>query len=113
MHAKARDPVRRARIAAPKLGKPRPPDVMVKLRKANLGRKLSAEHRRKQSEAHKTRGTRPPWLPPPWTAEEDKLLAQLPAADVARRTKRSLGAVYSRRSLLGLPDARRRSDECN
>jgi hypothetical protein len=57
MHAKARDPVRRAKIAAAKRGKPRPRRVIDALRRANLGRKLSAEQRAKMSAAHKRRGT--------------------------------------------------------
>jgi hypothetical protein len=60
MHAKARDPVRRAKIAAAKLGKPRPPEVIEAMRRANLGRKLSAATRAKMSAAHKARGTWPP-----------------------------------------------------
>jgi hypothetical protein len=39
---------------------------------------------------------------PPWTDEEDALVYRLPPAEAARRTGRTLGAVYSRRSLLGL-----------
>ena len=60
MWAKAKDPVRRAKIAASKLGKPRPQHVMEALREANLGRKLPAAQRAKMSAAHKRRGTRPP-----------------------------------------------------
>ena len=39
MRAKARDPVRCAKIAASKRGKPRPKHVLEALRKANLGRR--------------------------------------------------------------------------
>jgi hypothetical protein len=39
---------------------------------------------------------------PPWSAEEDDLVDRLPPAEAARRTGRTLNAVYSRRSLLGL-----------
>jgi len=60
MHAKARDPVRRAKIAASRRGKPRPPEVIEALRRANLGKKLSAETRAKMSAAHKARRTWPP-----------------------------------------------------
>jgi len=60
MHLKARDPGRRAKIAAAKRGKPRPPEVIEALRRANLGKKLSAATRAKMSAAHKARGTWPP-----------------------------------------------------
>jgi hypothetical protein len=43
-----------------------------------------------------------------WTGEEDDLVSTLPAAEAARRTGRTLAAVYDRRSLLGVPDGRRR-----
>jgi hypothetical protein len=43
-----------------------------------------------------------------WTPEEDDLVRTLPAAEVVRRTGRTLAAMYVRRSLLGVPDGRRR-----
>jgi hypothetical protein len=106
--AKARDPERRAKIAAAKRGKPRPPYVIEALRAVNRGRPLSAETRRKMSEAHKRRGTRPPKAGRPWTAFEDRLARKLPVAEAARRTGRTDSAVKCRRRLLGLPDGRRR-----
>jgi len=102
MHAKASDPVRRAKIAAARLGKPRPPHVIAALRNANIGRRLSAEHRRKMSEVHKRRGTRPPWIGKAWTAWEDEALRTLSPAVAAKKTGRSLYAVWSRRHDLGL-----------
>jgi hypothetical protein len=74
--AKVRDPERRAKIAAAKLGKPRPAHVIEAMRKANLGKRHSAETRRKMSEAHKRRGTRPPAAGRSWTAEEDALIGE-------------------------------------
>jgi hypothetical protein len=41
MAAKARDSIRRAKIAAAKKGKPRPPEVVVAMRRALTGRKHS------------------------------------------------------------------------
>jgi hypothetical protein len=38
----------------------------------------------------------------PWTAKEDALVRRLAAAEVARRTGRSLSAVYLRRFVLGV-----------
>jgi hypothetical protein len=43
-----------------------------------------------------------------WTPQEDGLVRTLPPAKVARRTGRTLTAVYVPRSLLGVPDGRRR-----
>jgi len=56
----ARDPDRRAKIAAAKLGNPRPPDVIEAMRRANLGWTLSTATRAKMSAVHKARGTWPP-----------------------------------------------------
>jgi Ni/Co efflux regulator RcnB len=99
--AKARDPVRREKIAAAKRGVVRPA-VMAKVRKSNIGRTLNDETRRKMSEAHRRRGTRPPKAGRSWSDHEDAMLRSLPAGDVARRTGRTLRAVYNRRSKLGL-----------
>jgi hypothetical protein len=107
--AKARDPERRAKIAAARRGKPRPRHVIEAMRAANLGRPLSEETRRKMSEAHRRRGTRPPKAGRPWTAAEDTLLsAGMSAAEVAKRTGRTLTAACKRRGQLGLPDGRRK-----
>jgi hypothetical protein len=62
------------------------------------------------SEAHRLRGTRPPKAGRPWTAEEDALARELPAAEAARRTGRTLRAVRCRWAALGLPDGRRREN---
>jgi hypothetical protein len=106
MHAKSRDPVRRAKVAAAKSGKPRPRSVIDALRRANLGRKLSVEQRAKMSAAHKQRGTRPPKAGRPWKPSEDRLLYRLPPSAVASKTRRTLTAVYMRRAALGINDGR-------
>jgi hypothetical protein len=59
-HAKAGDPARREKIAAARRGKPRLPHVIEAMAEARRGVPHSAETRRKMSEAHKRRGTRPP-----------------------------------------------------
>jgi hypothetical protein len=93
--ARAKAPAIRAKIAASRRGRPSPRHVVEALRAANLGRSLSAETRRKMSEAHRRRGTRPPRAGRPWTVAEDALLtAGLSAVEVAARTRRTLGAVY-------------------
>jgi hypothetical protein len=106
--AKAGDPERRAKIAAARRGKPRPAHVVEAMRNANLGRLHSTETRRKMSEAHKRRGTRPPAAGRTWTAEEDACVVNRPAREAAERTGRSVVAVRSRRRKLALPDGRMR-----
>jgi hypothetical protein len=104
--SKARDPVRREKIAASKRGKKRPAAVVAGMRARMLGKKLSKTTRRKMSEVHRARGTRPPKAGPVWSTEEEALLRRLPAGEVAQQTGRSLSAVYSRRSALGLNNGR-------
>jgi hypothetical protein len=99
-HATAGDPARREKIAAARRGKPRPPHVMEPAHAAWRGAHHSEETRRKMSEAHRRSGTRPPNAGRPWTPEEDRAARALPPAEAARRTGRSLGAVYSRRAVL-------------
>jgi hypothetical protein len=108
-HAKLSDPARAAKIAAALRGKPRPRHVIEALREANVGRRQSEETRRRRSDAHRRRGTRPPKAGRPWTRKEDQLAKALPAAEVARRTGRTLTAVYERRRDLKVPDGRRRT----
>jgi hypothetical protein len=98
--AKARDPKRRRKIAEALRGKPKPPHMMEELRRSNLGRKLSAETRRKMSEARKQRGTQPP-IGKLW---ELALLGTAPDEMVAERTERSASAVRKKRSVLGIPN---------
>ena len=62
------------------------------------------------SEAHRRRGTLVPGTVV-WTEKEDALVRSLPAAEAARRTGRTLGAVWSRRRVLGLPDGRRKENK--
>jgi hypothetical protein len=104
---KARDPERRRKIAEAKRGKPRPRHVIEAMRRARLGSHLTEETRSRMSEAHKRRGTLVPGTIL-WTPEEDELVKTLPVEEAAKRTGRSLSAVYARRWRLGVPDGRRR-----
>jgi hypothetical protein len=106
--ARARDPELRARIAAAMRGKPRPAHVIEAVAAAHRGTSHGAEARRKMSATHRRRGTRPPKAGPAWGAWEDEAVRTLPAAEAARRTGRTLTAVYSRRRALEMPDGRRR-----
>jgi len=105
-HGKAQDPERRAKIAAAQRGKPRPASAMQAAWEASRGRKHTAEARAKMSVAQRRRGARPPKAGRAWTAEEDVLVRQLDPTEVVRRTGRTLQAVYSRRSVLGLNEGR-------
>jgi hypothetical protein len=101
--SKARDPERRRKIAEAKRGKPRPPQVGARLRKANLGRKATDEARANMSKAQKRRGAFPPAMSGPlWTPEEAALLGTRPDKEVAARIGRSVGAVHDHRRKLGI-----------
>lgn len=104
---KARDPERRRKIAEALRGKPRPPHVLEAMHNARRGVPHTEESRRRMSETHRQRGMLVPGTVP-WTEEDDELVRTLPVEEVARRTGRSLQAVYKRRSRLQLPDGRRR-----
>jgi hypothetical protein len=108
--ATAHDPSRTASIAAAKRGQPRPPHVIEAMRRANKGRKLSAGHRQKLSEAQRRRGVRPPACGRAWEPLEKTLLRTLRPSDAATRTGRTLQAVFVRRHKLGLTDGRVRRE---
>jgi hypothetical protein len=108
--SKARDPVRRAKIAAARRGKPRPRYVVFAMSERMSGRKLSAATRQRMSEAHKARGTRPPKAGRPWEPWEDELARKLPVKEAAGRTGRTLSAVQNRRQALRLPDGRSKTE---
>jgi hypothetical protein len=111
-HARSRDAEadagRREKIAAARRGKSRPRHVIAAMARGRRGKPHTAEARRKMSEAHRRRGARPPKAGRPWTPQEDEAARTLPAPEAARRTGRTLAAVYGRRVKLGLPDGRRR-----
>jgi hypothetical protein len=60
-------PERRAKIAASKRGKSRPPHVIEAIRKGRTGKPHNAKTRLKMGGTHKARGTRPPLAGIPWT----------------------------------------------
>jgi hypothetical protein len=96
---------RGAKIAWSKRGKPRPPHVIEAMRQGRTGKPHSEEARRKMSEAHRRRGALVPGTVS-WTPQEDEWVRTLPAKEAARKTGRTLVAVYSRRRVLELPDGR-------
>jgi hypothetical protein len=72
------------------------------MRQAHIGTHPNDETRRRLSEAHKARRTRPPAAGRPWEPDEDALLGTMPDEEVARRTARTLGAVQNRRVVLDI-----------
>ena len=78
--------------------------MIKKLIQAKTGTKASDETRRKMSASHKARGTRPPKAERAWTAEEDEAVRTMSPMKAARRCRRTMQAVYSRRSVLGIRD---------
>jgi hypothetical protein len=81
--------------------------VVEALAAQRRGTRHREESRRKMSQTHRRRGTLVPGTVV-WEPEEDALVRSLPAAEAARRTGRTLGAVWKRRRVLGLLDGRRR-----
>ena len=98
----ARDPQRRAKVAAAMRGRKRSSHVIEAMRRGRLGEPHPKKVRQKMSEAHKRRGTWPPIAGRPWTPKEDELVQVLPAIEVAKRTGRSEQAVFNRRTKLRL-----------
>jgi hypothetical protein len=96
------DKARREKIAEARRGRKRPPQVVEALRKANLGKKHTAEARANMSKAQKKRGVIPPAAGRPWTAEEDALLEDCTIAEIVEKTGRTKVAVYSRRKTLNM-----------
>ena len=77
--------------------------------RANRRRKVTAATRAKMSRTRKAIVARGDYHYPTgraWTAREDELVRTLPATEAARRTRRSLSSIYSRRGVLGVPDGR-------
>src|SRR5262245_51784918 len=103
---KSKTPRALARLAAALRDKRLAAHVIEAVRRAHLGAKHTAETRRTMSETTrrlwKRRAAR-------WKKAEDALARRLPAPEVARRTGRSLMAVWNRRRALGVPDGRRRA----
>jgi hypothetical protein len=108
--AKSGDPARRAKLAAAMRGKKVDRRVVEALAAQRRGTRHREESRRRMSEAHRWRGTLVPGTVV-WAPEEDALVRSLPAAVAARRTGRSLVAVWQRRRVLGLPDGRRKENK--
>ena len=106
---KARDPDRRAKLAAAKRGNKRPPHVVDAVRRAHLGWTHPPEARAKLSAA--MREGAKTFVPNGRRREpcEDELVRTRPAAEVARRTGRSLTSVYSRRRVPKVRDGRQTS----
>jgi hypothetical protein len=97
--ARARSsPLRAAGIAAAKRGVPRSPESARATGRGHLGMRHTPEARRKMSLARKGGSGRGR----SWTAEEDELVRTLTPQEAAKRTGRTVKAVWSRRAKLGV-----------
>jgi hypothetical protein len=103
--AAANTPEANARKAATRRGQPAHPKARAAFEHYHR-RGHSAATRGKMSATHRRRGTRPPKAGRPWTPREDELVRTLRPPEAARRTGRTLAAVWSRRRLLALPDGK-------
>jgi hypothetical protein len=108
--AKSGDPARRAKLSAALRGRKMDRRVVEALAAQRRGTRHQEESRRKMSETHRRRGTLVPGTVV-WTKAEDRLVRSLPAAEAARRTGRTLVAVWQRRRVLGVPDGRRKESK--
>ena len=108
--AKAGDPARRAKLSAAMRGKKMDRRVVEALAAQRRGTHHREESRRKMCKTHRRRGTLVPGTVV-WTPKEDALVRLLPAAEAARRTGRTLVAVWQRRRVLGVPDGRRKESK--
>jgi len=107
--AKSGDPERRRKLSKAFKGRRPPKHVIEAMRRGRTGKPHPPEVRAKISAIRRAAIARGEFKPPggrAWTATEDELVRTLPALAAARRTKRSLNAVYMRRIRLGLPDGR-------
>jgi len=107
--AKSWDPERRRKLSeALKCRRP-PRHIIEAARKGRTGKPHPPEVRAKISAIRKAAIARGEYKPPggrAWTEAEVEVVRTMPAPAAARRTKRSLMAVYMQRILLGLPDGR-------
>jgi hypothetical protein len=104
----SRRPEALAKNAEARRGQKRQPTVGRKIAEALHGRPKCAEHCRNMSLAKKRAGTRPPWVGRPWTERENAIVRASPVKEAAKRTGRTVKAVYHQRKLLGLPNTIRK-----
>jgi hypothetical protein len=96
-----RDAGRREKLRAAKVGRPQPRHVVEAMREGRTGKPHDGPTRARMSASHKARGTLVLGTRL-WTAGEDEAVRTLPPKEAARRTGRTLEAVYSRRAALGV-----------
>jgi hypothetical protein len=103
---KHKSPGTSERKAAPRRGVSRPPHVIAALQ-AGRSSTVSKETRARISAANRRNGNRPAKdRTRLWTAREDALVRSLRPAEAAKRTRRTLAAIFGHRHELGLPDGR-------
>jgi len=92
-------PGRAAKIGAAHRGKKPPPEAVERARRANTGRRRSAETRARMAQAQRQRYAREAR----WTAEKDGQLGTASDCDLARRWGLNSSSVQRRRLKLGIP----------
>ncbi len=97
---RANSPEANAKKAAYRRGRPLDSKTRAVWERIREERSQTEEARRKRSESHQRRGTRPPAAGKPWEAWEEDLLGKMTDAELARRTGRKESAVYSWRKQL-------------
>src|SRR5262249_53558701 len=110
----ARSPEARRKMGEATRGKPCPEHVREAVRRANRRRNVTTATRARMSAAQRARVARGAYHYPtgrPWKKWEDEIVRNLPAAGAAKRTRRSLSSVYSRRCVLNVLDGRKAGDE--
>jgi hypothetical protein len=90
-------------------GRKLPRRVKEKLCRINRGKKLSTEQREKIRAALKRIGHHPPGVKL-WTPAENEIVRTVAPAVAAKKTGRTLQAMFDRRRTLGLPDEGRRGN---
>jgi hypothetical protein len=105
-HRKLRDSERCRKIAEALRGRRRPAHIVEAARKAWKGQRHTPQARAKMRAAWKARGPRYDVSGRAWTEEQDAAVRTLSGAEAARRTGRTLSAVYLRRIKLGLSEGR-------
>ena len=99
----SKKPAALAKLAAKLKGRVIPSHIIQAVREA-AQRPRSLSWKKKMAEYWRKRG-HPPGHPESrfWTAAEDAILGTAPDAQVAKRIKRSVSAIYNRRGRVGIP----------
>jgi hypothetical protein len=102
LRAWARDLGRRSKIAAAKVGRPRPPELIAAWQEGRARWRLTRKVRTKISDGLKRRAAQGV-VNGPWAKWEDDLLGTLSLQSLVKVTGRGKDAIIARRKLLRAP----------